>query len=235
MVKKMLIPLVGLAMGFALFAACSNDSDSANSPVSGSVDSTVAKVESAAFTTENQSACGMTVVGLKKVEAETDSVHLYMNEDGSAVLKEKMQSICSYKGETSNISLEKSGDTLLVSIDYYEYPPDTVIVSAELNEKMQFIRDKGNKISNISVEKSNDTVFFFVDYYKNPPDTFVVYNDPLGKNDTLIMSRYPTPKCGGICSADYEINVPAEFVGSKFVSVVRNGEAKLYPIAYVKE
>ena len=235
MMKKMLIPLVGLAMGFALFAACSNDSDSANSLVSGSFDSTVSKVESASFTAENQSACGMTVVGLKKVEAETDSVHLYMNEDGSAVLKEKMQSICSYKGETSNISLEKSGDTLLVSIDYYEYPPDTVIVSAELNEKMQFIRDKGNKISNISVEKSNDTVFFFVDYYKNPPDTFVVYNDPLGKNDTLIMSRYPTPKCGGICSADYEINVPAEFVGSKFVSVNRSGNAKVYPIAYVKE
>jgi hypothetical protein len=159
-----------------------------------------------------------------------------MNEDGSAVLKEKMQSICSYKGETSNISLEKSGDTLLVSIDYYEYPPDTFVVSAVLNEKMQsIIRDKGNKISNISVEKSNDTVFFFVDYYKNPPDTFVVYNDPLGKNDTLIMSRYPTPKCGGICSADYEINVPAEFVGSKFVSVNRSGNAKVYPIAYVKE
>ena len=100
-----------------------------------------------------------------------------------------MQSICRYKGETSNISLEKSGDTLLVSIDYYEYPPDTV----------------------------------------------VVYNDSLGKNDTLIMSRYPTPKCGGICSADYEIDVPAEFVGSKFISVIRNGKALLYPIAYVKE
>jgi hypothetical protein len=196
----------------------------------------VAKVESAAFTTENQSACGMTVVGLKKVEAETDSVHLYMNEDGSAVLKEKMQSICSYKGETSNISLEKSGDTLLVSIDYYEYPPDTVVVSAVLNEKMQsIIRDKGNKISNISVEKSNDTMLVSIDYYEYPPDTVVVYNDSLGKNDTLIMSRYPTPKCGGICSADYEIDVPAEFVGSKFVSVIRNGKALLYPIAYVKE
>jgi hypothetical protein len=234
MMKKVLVPFVAIVVGFGLFAACSNDSDSANSQVSGPVNSTVAKVESASFTAENQSNCGMNV-GLMKSEPETDSVHLYMNKDGSAVLKEKMQSICRYKGETSNISLEKSGDTLLVSIDYYEYPPDTVIVSAELNEKMQFIRDKGNKISNISVEKSNDTVFFFVDYYKNPPDTFVVYNDPLGKNDTLIMSRYPTPKCGGICSADYEINVPAEFVGSKFVSVNRSGEAKLYPIAYVKE
>ena len=234
MMKKIFVPFVSLVMSIGFFSACSNDSDSANSLVSGSFDSTVAKVESVSFTAENQSNCGMNV-GLMKSEAETDSIHLYMNKDGSAVLKEKMQSICSYKGETSNISLEKSGDTLLVSIDYYEYPPDTVIVSAELNEKMQFIRDKGNKISNISVEKSNDTVFFFVDYYKNPPDTFVVYNDPLGKNDTLIMSRYPTPKCGGICSADYEINVPAEFVGSKFVSVNRSGNAKVYPIAYVKE
>ena len=114
---------------------------------------------------------------------------MYINKDVSAVLKEKMQSICRYKVEPSNISLDKSGDTLLVSIDYYEYPPDTV----------------------------------------------VVYNDSLGKNDTLFVSRYPTPKCGGICSADYEINVPAEFVGSKFVSVIRNGKALLYPIAYVKE
>ena len=188
MVKKIFIPFVSLVISIGFFAACSNDSDSANSPVRGSVDSTVAKVESASFTAENQSNCGMNV-GLMKSESETDSIHLYMNKDGSAVLKEKMQSICSYKGETSNISLEKSGDTLLVSIDYYEYPLDTV----------------------------------------------VVYNDPLGKNDTLIMSRYPTPKCGGICSADYEINVPAEFMDSKFVSVNRNGEAKLYPIAYVKE
>lgn len=232
--KKVLVPFVVVVVGFCLFAACSNDSDSANSQVSGPVNSTVAKVESASFTAENQSNCGMEV-GLMKSESETDSVHLYMNKDGSAVLKEKMQSICRYKGEISNISLEKSGDTLQVSIDYYEYSPDTVIVSAELNEKMQFIRDKGNKISNISVEKSNDTVFFFVDYYENPSDTFVVYNDPLGKNDTLIMSRYPTPKCGGVCSADYEINVPAEFAGARFVSVNRSGKAKLYPIAYVKE
>ena len=188
MMKKVLVPFVAIVVGFGLFAACSNDSDSANSQVSGPVNSTVAKVESASFTAENQSNCGMEV-GLMKSESETDSVHLYMNKDGSAVLKEKMQSICRYKGETSNISLEKSGDTLLVSIDYYEYPPDTV----------------------------------------------VVYNDSLGKNDTLFVSRYPTPKCGGICSADYEIDVPAEFVGSKFISVIRNGKAILYPIAYVKE
>ena len=168
MMKKVLVPIVGLVLGF--FVACTNDADSANSLVSGSVDSTVAKVESASFTAENQSNCGMEV-GLMKSESETDSVHLYMNKDGSAVLKEKMQSICRYKGETSNISLEKSGDTLLVSIDYYEYPPDT----------------------------------------------------------------YPIPKCGGICSADYEINVPAEFAGARFVSVNRSGKAKLYPIAYVKE
>ena len=170
MMKKVLVPFVAIVVGFGLFAACSNDSDSANSQVSGPVNSTVAKVESASFTAENQSNCGMEV-GLMKSESETDSVHLYMNKDGSAVLKEKMQSICRYKGEISNISLEKSGDTLLVSIDYYEYPPDT----------------------------------------------------------------YPIPKCGGICSADYEINVPAEFVGARFVSVIRSGKAMFYPIAYVKE
>lgn len=230
--KKVIVPFVGLVLG--LFVACTNDSDSANSLVSGSDNSTVAKVESISYVA-SEGSCGGSGDALKKDAFVNDSVHLYMNKDGSAVLKEKMQSICRYKGEISNISLEKSGDTLQVSIDYYEYSPDTVIVSAELNEKMQFIRDKGNKISNISVEKSNDTVFFFVDYYENPSDTFVVYNDPLGKNDTLIMSRYPTPKCGGVCSADYEINVPAEFAGARFVSVNRSGKAKLYPIAYVKE
>lgn len=235
MVKKVLVPFVAIVVGFGLFAACSNDSDSATSSVSASDATIVAKLESASFTAENQSNCGMGV-GLMKSESETDSVHLYMNKDGSAVLKEKMQSICRYKGEISNISLEKSGDTLQVSIDYYEYSPDTVIVSAELNEKMQsIIRDKGGKISNISLEKSEDTMLVFVDYYEYPPDTLVVYNDPLGKNDTLIMSRYPTPKCGGVCSADYEINIPAEFAGARFVSVNRSGKAKLYPIAYVKE
>ena len=188
MMKKVLVPFVAIVVGFGLFAACSNDSDSANSQVSGPVNSTVAKVESISYVA-SEGSCGGSGDALKKDAFVNDSVHLYMNKDGSAVLKEKMQSICRYKGETSNISLEKSGDTLLVSIDYYEYPPDTV----------------------------------------------VVYNDPLGKNDTLIMSRYPTPKCGGICSADYEIDVPAEFVGSKFISVIRNGKALLYPIAYVKE
>ncbi len=188
MMKKIFVPFVSLVMSIGFFAACSNDSDSANSQVSGPVNSTVAKVESASFTAENQSNCGMKV-GLMKSESETDSVHLYMNKDGSAVMKEKMQSICPHKGEVSNITLEKSKDTLHVSIEYYEYTPDTV----------------------------------------------VVYNESLEKNDTLIMSRYPTPKCGGICSADYEINVPAEFVGSKFVSVNRSGNAKVYPIAYVKE
>lgn len=188
MMKKIFVPFVSLVMSIGFFAACSNDSDSANSQVSGPVNSTVAKVESASFTAENQSNCGMKA-GLMKSESETDSIHLYVNEGGSAVMKEKMQSICPHKGEVSNITLEKSKDTLHVSIEYYEYTPDTV----------------------------------------------VVYNESLEKNDTLIMSRYPTPKCGGICSADYEINVPAEFVGSKFVSVNRSGNAKVYPIAYVKE
>lgn len=126
MMKKMLIPLVGLAMGFALFAACSNDSDSANSPVSGSVDSTVAKVESAAFTTENGS-CNPDGITLRKTEAKADSAHLYVNEDGSAVFKERMRTICWWDGKITNISLDKQEDTLFVSIEFYEYPQDTVI------------------------------------------------------------------------------------------------------------
>ena len=185
--KKVLVPFVAIVVGFCLFAACSNDSDSANSQVSGPVNSTVAKVESISYVA-SEGSCGGEGA-LMKTFPKDDSIHLYMNKDGSAVLKEKMQSICRYKGEISNISLEKSGDTLLVSIDYFEYPPDTV----------------------------------------------VVYNDSLGKNDTLFFSRYPTPKCGGICSADYEINVPTEFVGARFVSVNRSGKAMFYPIAYVKE
>ena len=87
MMKKIFVPFVSLVMSIGFFAACSNDSDSANSQVSGPVNSTVAKVESASFTAENQSNCGMNV-GLMKSEPETDSVHLYMNKDGSAVLKE---------------------------------------------------------------------------------------------------------------------------------------------------
>lgn len=126
MMKKMLIPLVGLAMGFALFAACSNDSDSANSLVSGSFDSTVAKVESASFALENGS-CNPEGITLRKTEAKADSAHLYVNEDGSAVFKERMRTICRWDGKITNISLDKQEDTLFVSIEYYEYPQDTVI------------------------------------------------------------------------------------------------------------
>ena len=124
--KKMLIPLVGLAMGFALFAACSNDSDSANSLVSGSFDSTVAKVESASFALENGS-CNPEGITLRKTEAKADSAHLYVNEDGSAVFKERMRTICRWDGKITNISLDKQEDTLFVSIEYYEYPQDTLI------------------------------------------------------------------------------------------------------------
>lgn len=113
-------------MTFGFFAACSNDSDSANSPVSGSVDSTVAKVESAAFTTENGS-CNPDGITLRKTEAKADSAHLYVNEDGSAVFKERMITICRWDGKITNISLDKQEDTLFVSIEFYEYPQDTVI------------------------------------------------------------------------------------------------------------
>jgi len=192
MMKKMLIPLVGLAMGFALFAACSNDSDSANSPVSGSVDSTVAKVESAAFTTENGS-CNTEGITLRKIEAKADSAHLYVNEDGSAVFKERMITICRWDGKITNISLDKQEDTLFVTMEFYEYPQDTVIHLTD---------------------------------------------------STVHVVGRERVKCGA-CVVDYEIDVPANFAGAKFVNIEIPGlkrddlnfKAKVlrYPIAYVKE
>ena len=180
MMKKMLIPLVGLAMGFALFAACSSDSDSNNLQVSAPNISTVAKLDSASFVA-SEGSCGGNGDALKKTASVNDSVYLYMNEDGSAVLKEKMRAICWYYGKISNISLEKSEDTLLVSIDYYEYPQDTIIY-----------------LTDSTIHVVGQEVF----------------------------------KCGP-CYANYEIDVPTEYVGAKYVSI--NRYADLYPIAYVKE
>ena len=122
---------------------------------------------------------------LKKIFVKEDSIHLYMNTDGSAVLKEKMGTICPERGEVSKVSLEKLDDTLLVFIKYYEYPPDTVIV----------------------------------------------YNDSLGKNDTLLLDRLRR-KC--MCFSDYEIDVPAEFTSAKFIGLKSsfNNNTFLYPIAY---
>ena len=181
MMKKVLIPFVGLAMVFAFLAACSNDSDSNNLQVSGPSVSTVAKLESSSFIA-GEGSCGGSESALKKDVSINDSVHLYMNIDGSAVLKERMRAICWWHGKVSNISLEKSDDTLLVSIGYYDYPQDTVLV----------------------------------------------------RDSTAVVVGHGEFKCGA-CYADYEINIPAEFVSSKFVSVDRHYRGKLYPIAYVKE
>ena len=191
MMKKVIVPFVAIVVGFGLFAACSNDSDSANSLVSGTDNSTVAKIESISYVA-SEGSCN-SEGALMKTVLKDDSIHLYMNKDGSAVLKEKMGTICPERGEITKISIEKQEDTLLVFIKYYEYPPDTVIV----------------------------------------------YNDSLGKNDTLLVGR-PVHHC--MCYSDYEIEVPAEFSGAKFVGLKYtldntdvNVNTFLYPVAYVKE
>ena len=120
-----------------------------------------------------------------KIFVKEDSIHLYMNKDGSAVLKEKMGTICPEQGEITKISIEKQEDTLLVFIKYYEYPPDTIIV----------------------------------------------YNDSLGKNDTLLFDQLRR-KC--MCYSDYEIEVPAEFTSAKFVGLKYSSDnTYLYPVARV--
>ena len=187
MVKKVLVPFVAIVVGFGLFAACSNDSDSANSLVSGTDNSTVAKLDSVSYVA-SEGSCGGEGALMKTVPKD-DSIHLYMNKDGSAVLKEKMGTICPEQGEVSKVSLEKMDDTLLVLIEFYEYPPR---------------------------------------------DTVIVYNDSLGKNDTLFVGR-PRRKC--MCYSDYEIEVPAEFTSAKFVGLKSsfNNNIYVFSIAYVKE
>ncbi|SIO28029.1 hypothetical protein SAMN05720758_1947 [Fibrobacter sp. UWB11] len=180
MMKKIFVPFVSLVMSIGLFAACSNDSDSNNLQVIAPNISTVAKLDSVSFVA-SEGSCGGNGDALKKTASVNDSVYLYMNEDGSAVLKEKMRAICWYYGKISNISLEKLEDTLLVSIDYYEYPQDTII----------YLTDSTKHVV-------GQEVF----------------------------------KCGA-CYANYEIDVPMEYVGVKFVSI--NRYAVIYPIAYVKE
>lgn len=148
-----------------------------------SKNSQLTKIDSISFAA-SEGSCNEDGV-LKKVFVHDDSIHLYMNKDGSAVLKEKMGTICPEQGEVSKVSLEKLDDTLLVLINYYEYPPDTVIV----------------------------------------------YNDSLGKNDTLLLDRLRR-KC--MCFSDYEIDVPAEFTSAKFIGLKSsfNNNTFLYPIAY---
>jgi hypothetical protein len=163
-----------------------NSSSSNNKPGikgGGSENTEVTKIDSIAFAA-SEGSCNIEGALMKTVPKD-DSIHLYMNKDGSAVLKEKMGTICPERGEVSKVSLEKLDDTLLVLINYYEYPPDTVIV----------------------------------------------YNDSLGKNDTLFVGR-PRRKC--MCYSDYEIEVPAELTGAKFIGLKSsfNNNTFLYPIAY---
>ena len=163
--------------------ACTDDSLGGGSSIDANAAPAVAKIDSISFAA-SEGSCNE-FGALNKIFVKEDSIHLYMNKDGSAVLKEKMGTICPERGEVSKVSLEKLDDTLLVLINYYEYPPDTVIV----------------------------------------------YNDSLGKNDTLLLDRLRR-KC--MCFSDYEIDVPAEFTSAKFIGLKSsfNNNTFLYPIAY---
>ena len=176
--------LFSIAFSLILFTlACTDDSLGGGSSIDPNAAPAVAKIDSISFAA-SEGSCNIEGALMKTVPKD-DSIHLYMNKDGSAVLKEKMGTICPEQGEVSKVSLEKLDDTLLVLINYYEYPPDTVIV----------------------------------------------YNDSLGKNDTLLVGR-PVHHC--MCYSDYEIEVPAEFTGAKFVGLKSsfNNNTFLYPIAY---
>ena len=173
-----------IAFSLVLFTlACTDDSLGGGSSIDPNAAPAVAKIDSISFAV-NEGSCNSEGALMKTVPKD-DSIHLYMNKDGSAVLKEKMGTICPERGEVSKVSLEKLDDTLLVFIKYYEYPPDTVIV----------------------------------------------YNDSLGKNDTLLLDRLRR-KC--MCFSDYEIDVPAEFTSAKFIGLKSsfNNNTFLYPIAY---
>ena len=176
--------LFSIAFSLILFTlACTDDSLGGGSSIDPNAAPAVAKIDSISFAA-SEGSCNIEGALMKTVPKD-DSIHLYMNKDGSAVLKEKMGTICPEQGEVSKVSLEKLDDTLLVLINYYEYPPDTVIV----------------------------------------------YNDSLGKNDTLFVGR-PRRKC--MCYSDYEIDVPAEFTSAKFIGLKSsfNNNTFLYPIAY---
>ena len=166
-----------------LTLACSDNSLGGGSSIDPNASPAVAKIDSTIFIA-SEGSCNIEGALMKTV-LKDDSIHLYMNKDGSAILKEKMGTICPERGEISKISIEKQEDTLLVFIGYYEYPPDTVIV----------------------------------------------YNDSLGKNDTLVVHR-PERLC--MCFSDYEIDVPAEFTSAKFIGLKSsfNNNTFLYPIAY---
>ncbi len=179
MAMKLLVLIAVLVSGFFTACARSNNSDSANTQVSGPSISTVAKLDSVSYVA-SEGSCGSKGPLRNNGQVGRDSVHLYMNKNGSAVLKEKMYTICWYNGKITNVSLEKKRDTLLVSIDYHEYPQDTIIIH--------------------------------------------------GSRKHIV--GHPRYKCGP-CYANYEIDIPVEFVGAKYVSI--NLYTNLYPIAYVKE
>ena len=173
-----------IAFSLVLFTlACTDDSLGGGSSIDPNAAPAVAKIDSISFAV-NEGSCNSEGALMKTVPKD-DSIHLYMNTDGSAVLKEKMGTICPEQGEVLKVSLEKLDDTLLVLINYYEYPPDTVSV----------------------------------------------YNDSLGKNDTLLVGHLRR-KC--MCYSDYEIDVPAEFTSAKFIGLKSsfNNNTFLYPIAY---
>ena len=182
MQTKILSVLVAIATSVCVFSACSEDSDAGSTPVNNSgktpaENATYAKLDSCSFVA-SEGSCS--IDALMKTDFLGDTIHFVMNENGSAVLKERLESICPETGEVSNISLDKREDTLRVSIEYEEFPPDTI----------------------------------------------VKYNESLGKNDTLIMEK-PRRKC--MCYANYEIDIPAEFVGAKYLTF--NGTT-FFDIAY---
>ena len=118
-------------------AVYANNSSSSNGEGTkkggGSENTKVTKIDSISFAA-SEGSCNEDGV-LKKVFVHDDSIHLYMNKDGSATLKERLSSICPERGEVSKVSLEKQKDTLLVFIKYYEFPPETVVVYNDVLEK----------------------------------------------------------------------------------------------------
>jgi hypothetical protein len=177
MMKRIFIPFVSLVMALGFLAACSNDSNSANSTVSAPNVAAVTKFDSISYVA-SEGSCG-SARALTKSAFMDDSVHLYMNKDGSAVLKERMPSICPENGEITKISLEKLDDTLQVFMTVYE-------------------------------------------------------------------KRGPTRKCGG-CYSDFEIEVPADFAGVKYIALTSSAteenthisynmeKSLLYFVSYMKE
>ena len=109
--------LFSIAFSLILFTlACTDDSLGGGSSIDPNAAPAVAKIDSISFAA-SEGSCNEDGV-LKKVFVHDDSIHLYMNKDGSAVLKEKMGTICPEQGEVSKVSLEKLDDTLLVLINY---------------------------------------------------------------------------------------------------------------------